>query len=347
MNMIFYKKCPGCGLEKPFVNENQLYCKECFRALHYGEISNDLTTFELENFALDFSSSKQNVYLVTDALNFTQSLPNNLNQIVKGKHLYIVVNKVDVIPKSLSGTNLIERLQAKLKTLKIEFKGIFLTSALKQQGINDLYRFIFQSKKNAAFIGNSNSGKSSLVKALLKVSKQESHTIISHTIGTTLDKISIPLNDQVTLIDYPGFYLSGNIQNHLSKQTLKRLLPKKEIRALNFQISKRVGFLIEDFCYLEIEPLEKIQTVANIQIWMSDLVKIERRNPNNPPFDENDKANDIIGIDFNDEFFSKRKRRMLTLSGLGIIFASKEIKINAIYLKSDFKIIIEPSYLLV
>ena len=80
---------------------------------------------------------------------------------------------------------------------------------------------------------------------------------------------------------------------------------------------------------------------------MSDLVKIERRNPNNPPFvNEKNISNDIIIKEFKREFFSKDQRRMLTISGLGIIFMSEKLKIKSIYLRSDFKIILEPSYLL-
>ncbi len=346
MSTTFYKKCPGCGLEKPFTSHDQLYCKQCYRALHYGEISNDLNPFKLEEFATDLSALNQNVFLVSDVLNFTQSIPVNLNQIVKGKNLYFVINKVDIIPKSLSAQILINRLETKLNELKIEYKGLFLTSALKQKGIDDLFKFIIASKKNAAFIGNSNSGKSSLVKALLKCTNKESHTIISNTIGTTLDKLVIPLNDQVALIDYPGFYLNGNVQNYLEKANLKRLLPNKEIRALNFQINKPVGFLIEDFFYFEVEPIDKSNEQQSIQIWMSNQVKIERRNPNNPPFSEKSATNDIIKRKFKDEFFSKEQRRMLTISGLGIIFISAKIKINGIYSRSEFKIILEPSYLL-
>ena len=266
MSMISYKKCPGCGLEKPFTSVDQLYCKQCYRALHYGEISNDLNPFKLEEFASDLSLRNQNVFLVTDVLNFTQSIPFNLNQIVNNKHLYIVVNKIDVLPKSLPTKTLIKRLQTKLAELKIQYKGLFLISALKQKGVDDLFQFIIKTNLNAAFIGNSNSGKSSLVKALLKRTKQESHTIISHTIGTTLDKLTIPLSEQVLLIDYPGFYLTGNVQNSLKKSDLKRLLPKKEIKALNFQINKPVGFFIEDFFYLEIEPIFDVPEPQSIQI---------------------------------------------------------------------------------
>ena len=54
--------------------------------------------------------------------------------------------------------------------------------------------------------------------------------------STTLNKISIKLSDDLTIIDTPGLVNRGNIINYVDNNLLKKINPKKEIKPKTYQI---------------------------------------------------------------------------------------------------------------
>src|SRR5699024_4800193 len=55
--------------------------------------------------------------------------------------------------------------------------------------------------------------------------------------GTTLGFIEVPLDDHSALIDTPGIMNSEQMAHYVSKQDLKIITPKKEIKARNYQLN--------------------------------------------------------------------------------------------------------------
>ena len=64
--------------------------------------------------------------------------------------------------------------------------------------------------------------------------------------STTLDKIIIPINDELTLIDTPGIVDNDNIINYVDRKMYKKLNSKKEIKPKTYQLSCGESLLIGD-----------------------------------------------------------------------------------------------------
>jgi len=209
------KVCFGCGavlqydneLNPGYIPENKYdsanYCKRCFRLTHYGEIS----TNELEKSTktiLD-NVNKDNIFkiFIVDFLNINNNKINIFNKI-KGNKL-LLISKIDLIDKSINIDNAISNLK-NIYNIKCDIK---LISSIKGWGIN-LVKYLNDKNINKCYLlGPTNSGKSTLINNLIEEYNPKLNKLtISNKRNTTLEFIRIKLNDNITLIDSPGFLIS-------------------------------------------------------------------------------------------------------------------------------------------
>lgn len=198
------------------------------------------------------------VVVVLDIFDFPSSFVAELQKYVGSeKPLVIVANKVDTLPKDVDLTKIRRWLydQLQLMGLKsVDEKSIQLVSTKTGYGIKSLIGSINRKRTSQMddiyLTGCTNVGKSSLIAALLEASKKSCRITISHSPGTTVEMIRIPLRDlgaiwpdtgmepgKAHLIDTPGIRNSNSILNLLSMEELRRVLPKTNVRAANFVFS--------------------------------------------------------------------------------------------------------------
>ena len=337
-NMKYFKKCPGCGLEKE-IKEEQTYCKECFRALHYGEIENNLTPIKQANILKEVKKAKGEVFLVTDVLTFKTNLVKKINNYVSPYRLTIIINKIDVLPKSINMNRLYRWTKNILKESGIEAKELIFLSGLKNQGIDYLNERFLNNNSNLHFIGYSNVGKSTIIKALAKVNNIEAKNITSYTLGTTLGKISLTSQTQ-ELIDYPGFINNSNFLNFLTKKEIKNFIIDKEIKAKNYINLENKIINIENRWFLNIKTNDKVP----FQIWVNNLLKVERNNYTKFLEKLDNREDKLIRSDitFDAETFANKK--MLVIVGLGIIFLPEEFLQITLFLPENIEWYIEESF---
>lgn len=237
-------KCEGCGRVLQIQNsklpgftnkKDSTFCVKCYRSLHYGDKENNLTKFNIETYFQQLKKEDNEVIMVIDVLNPYQTLVSDINKYVAFENLTIVVNKVDALPKSIAAETIIEYVAVIAETKGIKFKNISLVSSIKLDNVDALYNYIMTLKDRVSIIGYSNVGKSSFIKALFKSRMISINNLVSYMIGTTLEPIELDLEGK-KIIDYPGFYLETNIQNILSKDELKFVIPRKEIKVTTRQL---------------------------------------------------------------------------------------------------------------
>ena len=123
--------------------------------------------------------------------------------------------------------------------------------------------------------------------------------------STTLDTIEIELDDY-KLIDTPGLLDDGNIINYIDKETLKRIIPKKEIKPKVFQIKQDQSIIVDKILRVDVKKDN------DIVFYMSDL-EIFRI------YKENDKLinleKHILDVDDNTD---------IVINGLGFIKIKKK-----------------------
>ena len=264
------KKCLGCGIELQNSNVklpgyifdmNTDYCTRCFRLKHYGEYKSEVTiNFDMKN----IKNKKDLVIYVIDIINLTEELLDIKNPKI------LVINKTDLL-SNINTEHLIQR----FKKIYPKFLDYILVSANTNYNLDNLIEKIKQYKtsKNVYIVGNSNVGKSSLINKLVSCySKNISDLTISPLPGTTVGNIKINLDDDLTLIDTPGYISNGNILNYVDLKDMKKLNSKKAYKPKTYQLKENQTIILDDYVRIDYISGEK----NSFTIYTSLNVKIER-----------------------------------------------------------------------
>lgn len=251
------KKCLGCGsvlqhidpdgdgyIEKKNYSKSDI-CERCFRIKNYGEYKQVVkTNSEFINILNDINKTDDLVVLVLDVLN----LPKNLDLIKENIHndILVVLTKKDLLPRSIKDVKLLDY----LKNYNIKFVDKIIISSNKNYGFDELMDKINQYKvsNNVYVVGYTNAGKSTMINKIIhNYTNQDSLITTSILPSTTLNTLDIIINDELTIIDTPGLLDNGNIINYVDVNVLKKIIPKKFIKPLTFQIRKPQSIMIEDY----------------------------------------------------------------------------------------------------
>lgn len=273
------KKCSGCGVylqnenmtqEGYVLNLDDNLCQRCFRMKNYGEYQ--VVTKSNEEY-LDIIRSvgetKDLVLYVTDLLNIERDLLE-IRKILSNK-MILVLNKKDVLPKSVKDEKIIQYFQ----DMNINFEDIIVVSVEKNYNIDYLMNRVKtnQTSKNVYVVGHTNAGKSTLINKFIKnYSENMQELTMSPLPSTTLNTVSIVLNDYITLIDTPGLVDAKSIVNYADKNLLKKLSPKKEIKPRTYQLRKNQSILIEDIVRIDYKEGEK----NSFTLYISNELKTKR-----------------------------------------------------------------------
>jgi len=97
-------------------------------------------------------------------------------------------------------------------------------------------------------VGNTNAGKSTFINRMVKNYTENNPTITTSLMpSTTLDMMEINLNNGIVLVDTPGVLVDGHILNQLyDMKTIKKVVPKKEIKPITFQMKTNQTVLIDE-----------------------------------------------------------------------------------------------------
>lgn len=247
-------KCIGCGIKLQnispnvlgyIVNEENELCERCFKLKNYGQY----TKVNLENkdyINIINNIPKDNLVLyTTDILNLT------VNNIDKFNNLIIVVTKKDILPKSIKDQKIIDYIKRKYPNVL----DVIVISTIKNYNLDDLYNKMkkYSNKKPVYIIGNTNSGKSTLINKLIdNYSSIDKKVTTSMYPSTTLDKVEIKL-EEITLIDTPGLIDITSIVNYIDTKDIKRITPKKEIKPKSCQINGVGSLIIDKFIRIDYE----------------------------------------------------------------------------------------------
>lgn len=319
------KKCIGCGLvlqteypEKegyihPQNLEKSLLCERCFRIQNYNEYKvMDRTNQDFLNIFEEVNQSKDLVLLVVDLLNIgeIEKIGNYIQN-----DIILVLTKRDLIPKQIYE----EKLLHYFDTLPLSILAKIIISSKNNYHLDELMELVFEHKKSnrVYVVGITNAGKSTLMnKIIYNYSTLKNRITTSILPSTTLDRIEVPISDELIFIDTPGLLIENSIVDKVDAEMLRKIVPKREIRPTVFQVKKEQVFLVENILRLEIEEEN------NIVFYLSNNLSIIRL------YKENGKLKDLEKHEIR-----TNEKEDIVVEGLGFIKVMKKARISIYTLK--------------
>ena len=318
------KICIGCGsLLQNQEKEKEGYtkilshslCERCFKLKNYGEYQKTTKNNQDYNKILASIPKDTLVLYICDILSL------NLENIEKFKNVILVLTKRDILPKSIKDNKIIEYIKKRYKHLL----DVEIVSSIHNYNLDNLYEKITKYNKNTPIylIGNTNSGKSTLLNKILKnYSNTDLEITTSMYPSTTLDKIEIKLNEEITFIDTPGLLNENSLMNKLSNKELKKYNIKKEIKPRTIQIKDKGSILIDDLIRIDYSTKE----ANSMTIYLNNGIPTKKISLNNPLLKN--------GIEKN---ISLQKNKDIVIEDICFIKIVKPIEIN-LYTKENIKI---------
>lgn len=280
------KKCIGCGAylqssdkdKIGYIREDKIddssYCERCFKITNYGDFKKvDTTGEEYVEIYKNINKTNDLVIFLADIFTLNDSI-NIVNKYLDNK-IILVITKYDIIPKYVKENKI--KLKLKEYNFNSNIIDIIFVSSKTNYNINLLYEMInkYKTSNNVYVAGNTNAGKSTLINKLIENYSINNNKVTTSILpSTTINTNKININEDLNIIDTPGFIDSGNISNYVSAKLLKKIMPNSEIRPITYQINKGMTLLIDNLLRIEYVNGEK----NSFTFFMSNDIIISRIN---------------------------------------------------------------------
>lgn len=343
-------KCKGCGQilnntknsigYTPKLTSNPKLCQRCFQFKYYNKpFDSDITIANAKEKIDNLIINDEYIFLIVDVLFLKTSLVNLSKY--KIKKLFIIVNKIDCLPKKFNTNITLDFINKTLINYGYTNYEIIYTSIKNNNSIKRLNKLILGLEKNTKkiFIGKSNTGKTSLINALLKLNNEPANLTSSHHLNTTLDFKKIKLN-KTYIIDTPGFIDENNILNFIGKNHIKTVICSKMVNK-NFYLCSEQALVIEKLAGL---ILEKTESKSNVTIYLNSNLNVKRVKKENilKHFD-NDKIQ-LIKYNIDNKFktttfeLDTNKKHNIIIHGLCLISINEKVSKFSVMVNKNVKV---------
>ena len=369
---IRVKRCYGCGAilqdqdpnEVGYVpaekleNGDDCLCERCYKLRHYSAYK------ERPDFTVDYvtilNKAKEEdslIVYVRNCFTLASSLLPGIGKLL-GKKVIVVLNERDLLPENYSNDYLVSYAKKRLKEEGIEPLDVLITSSSGKGKNIDLRRkdiHKYRDGKSVYFVGAYQVGKSSLINCLLQdYSNSTDHRITTSPFpGTTLDVISIPLDETSFLFDTPGINNRYSMVSFLEPSIIRYVLARNSIRCEEYTAKEGQSFLFANFC--RFDYLEGPKT--RFFFYKSNDLRIERckqnkadstfesicKDPNRPLRSE--KISSREGLEKHSFQAEKNKECRIRVYGLGFVDFHGENQVIDVYVPKGVKVIREDTSL--
>lgn len=254
---------PASKLNEP---SDELVCRRCFRLKSYNEVvPTEITEEDFFQIVSEIGNTNSLVVKIIDIFDIEGSMIPQIAKLTNHNDLIVIANKIDLLPKSIKEGKLLHHLRKIVADNNLKPLDVFLMSALKFKNIDNIIRNImdYAEDRDVYVVGATNVGKSTFINSILKAYADAKKDIItvSHSAGTTLDIIKIPIGDN-NLIDTPGIINRNQITHYLDDKGVKMITPKKEIKTKVYQLNPEQTLFIGGLARIDFLTGEKTSFVC-------------------------------------------------------------------------------------
>ncbi|MFB9860700.1 ribosome biogenesis GTPase YqeH [Salinicoccus siamensis] len=324
-------KCIGCGAELQSDDEKQPgyipasglekedpICKRCYRLKHYNEVMDvDVDSGDFMTMLNALYETDGLIVKVVDVFDFNGSIIPSFNRIVGDKKVVAVINKIDLLPKSVNRSRLVHRAKLMLSEAGIKAVDTVVVSAMKNEGIDKLIERLskLSEGKDIYVVGTTNVGKSTLINRLIENTSGDKEVITTSRFpGTTLDLIDIPLDGNAFIYDTPGVMLNSQMAHYVSSDSLKHITPTKEIKSKGFQLDSGQSLFIGNLARIDHNYGER----NSFNVFAHHALTIHRTKTDNA-----------------DEFYSKHYNTLLAPPEIGTPYLTESYESHEFDIEED------------
>lgn len=274
-------KCIGCGIKIQSTDQNapgyvseihliengeEVYCKRCFDIIHYNKryipsIEEDSITSKMMNL---FQKNPYDLVLVLiDALDIYGGLTKHLSKMIGKMKTIIIINKIDILPKSLKKVNLERNVLKLSEELGLNVVSVSSISSYNQGDVlkvlNKIDKLRYNSKikktnfNNCYVVGYASVGKSTFINTVKDLCGKNYHPITtSDQFQTTQDLIKVELNNKFYLYDTPGLINKSSFNSYLNYDSTKKLKQKKFLHVRSYQLDEAQTLFLGGLMQLDI-----------------------------------------------------------------------------------------------
>lgn len=379
-------RCIGCGVKIQTVDPNALgyvpelamvdhgedvYCKRCYDIKHHNKVY--LPSYNPEEYYEKIKIIKKEkalVILMIDVLDIYGGFIEHLDECIGENKVLILVNKIDLLPKSMKLINLESRIRHIASSKKINVEGVMMISANNQKSVQNVVskisklkylptknKYVHEKKTrfdNCYVIGCASVGKSTFMNTIGKLTLHLEQDVIttSNQYQTTLDFIKWPLDRSSYLIDTPGIINPKHFGAYLSNQSLQVLISKKYLKPRTYQLNPYQTILLGGLARIDFSGENKM----NASFYVSNDLYLHRTKTENatniletqmfkmlvPPYEqvELDNINDYTSYTF-----SLDKPSDLFISGIGFVHLSGENCSIKLTISKKILVVFEESFM--
>lgn len=274
------KICPGCGqvmqdqdpnLSNYVLSLDLKLCMRCFRWRHYKDLPMLIRpVINVSQPEATEIPEHDEVIVVIDGFMLDETLVPLLDWIKKSQHVSVVATKLDLFPKQVKASQIIDQVNALLDKNNLHVEHVFVTSTQWDSTLKDLRDYVLTKADNTRFLvlGMINAGKSSLLNALMK----QPDITTSPFPQTTLSSIENSY-EHIKLIDMPGFSNPYHLFYHIDPLLYQKVMPDKAIKPQIFQLKGKQTILIDELLMIHCESEE----LMSCSVYVSDKLKVQRK----------------------------------------------------------------------
>ncbi len=280
-----FKKCAGCGVplqtedpNKPgFVpsekfNEKVVLCQRCFKLKHYGYATKASLTNEGVIKLISSLLEKVDVCVyLCDILNM--EVDEDIVSLVKkaGKEFIVVVNKLDLL-KRYKTSDLFYRVESLMSGYS---NKVWIISAFSKADVKRFASYIAENYKGKKimFIGNVNSGKSTLLNKIIG----DEFLTTSRLPGTTYDCLEYETKYGFKVIDTPGLKVNIQWMKWLCPYCLMDMVARKRLTRRLFVLDRWQTVMFGGLGWITFLG-SQLKKKGGIVSFIPDTIKLHRTN---------------------------------------------------------------------